>query len=529
MNTHSPYSPQPSSISQLSHMTHVHAHSHSPRTVSITMEDYLADDGGEEHQLDMDMVHDFGGEGMGVDMREFTRHDDLDETISHHELTGSTPHPPTSAASAGGGSNYGQTQPRAGSRGGREERSASGRGGGADGRPGTGGSQASGGLDTMFQTETGLDDEDDDDEESTGAKRRRGDKGSAFETEKDTQRRKIKIEYISDKSRRHITFSKRKAGIMKKAYELSILTGTQVLLLVVSETGLVYTFTTSKLQPLVQKQEGKSLIQACLNAPEGFGPDGEPADAGPVPATKAKNGGLAIRPHKLTPQATAAMAASAHAASGHPGDTSLPTPHSQSQSQSHAQQQIDAVSALGVGQGSPSARPKKRMPSKRRTASTAGDAKPDLPLPSEMPPVPPIPDIHRPASQQSTPQPRMIPNPIQQSPLTTSQFHLPSDYHHPSAPPPTAPTHYYQPAPEGTYYYASSPAPAPNPASRQGPGDVSGGTGQGGGQGQDGGQSGPTGYVLQHGHPQMYHNPQQQQQQQQHQQRERERLMGMGI
>lgn len=30
-------------------------------------------------------------------------------------------------------------------------------------------------------------------------------------------RRKIKIEYIEDKSRRHITFSKRKAGIMKKA------------------------------------------------------------------------------------------------------------------------------------------------------------------------------------------------------------------------------------------------------------------------------------------------------------------------
>lgn len=29
-------------------------------------------------------------------------------------------------------------------------------------------------------------------------------------------RRKIKIEYIHDKSRRHITFSKRKAGIMKK-------------------------------------------------------------------------------------------------------------------------------------------------------------------------------------------------------------------------------------------------------------------------------------------------------------------------
>lgn len=81
-------------------------------------------------------------------------------------------------------------------------------------------------------------------------------------------RRKIRIEYIEDKSKRHITFSKRKAGIMKKAYELSTLTGTQVLLLVVSETGLVYTFTTPKLQPLVTKPEGKNLIQACLNAPD---------------------------------------------------------------------------------------------------------------------------------------------------------------------------------------------------------------------------------------------------------------------
>ncbi|KAK4509414.1 Ubiquitin-conjugating enzyme E2 1 [Mucor velutinosus] len=81
-------------------------------------------------------------------------------------------------------------------------------------------------------------------------------------------RRKIEIEYIEDKSRRHITFSKRKAGIMKKAYELSTLTGTQVLLLVVSETGLVYTFTTPKLQPLVTRPEGKSLIQECLNAPD---------------------------------------------------------------------------------------------------------------------------------------------------------------------------------------------------------------------------------------------------------------------
>jgi hypothetical protein len=43
--------------------------------------------------------------------------------------------------------------------------------------------------------------------------------GDESDTEKPARRsgrRKIKIEYIEDKNRRHITFSKRKAGIMKK-------------------------------------------------------------------------------------------------------------------------------------------------------------------------------------------------------------------------------------------------------------------------------------------------------------------------
>ncbi|GME96518.1 unnamed protein product [Ambrosiozyma monospora] len=70
---------------------------------------------------------------------------------------------------------------------------------------------------------------------------------------------------------------------MKKAYELSVLTGTQVLLLVVSETGLVYTFTTPKLQPLVTRPEGKNLIQACLNAPEDPSNEEEEQEAPPQP------------------------------------------------------------------------------------------------------------------------------------------------------------------------------------------------------------------------------------------------------
>ena len=46
-----------------------------------------------------------------------------------------------------------------------------------------------------------------------------------------------------------------------QAYELSTLTGTQVMLLVASETGHVYTFATRKLQPMITSDAGKALIQ----------------------------------------------------------------------------------------------------------------------------------------------------------------------------------------------------------------------------------------------------------------------------
>ena len=51
-------------------------------------------------------------------------------------------------------------------------------------------------------------DDDDDDEDSKPGR----------------ERRKIEIKFIQDKSRRHITFSKRKAGIMKKVRRLPIVT-----------------------------------------------------------------------------------------------------------------------------------------------------------------------------------------------------------------------------------------------------------------------------------------------------------------
>ncbi|KAK4701851.1 pheromone receptor transcription factor, partial [Phenoliferia sp. Uapishka_3] len=141
-----------------------------------------------------------------------------------------------------------------------------------------------------FDPNSNQSDDDDDDEEASGRPKKKlrktvaaglvgpgaadsgldGGAGAGVEDDKDKGRRKIEIEYINKKEKRHITFSKRKAGIMKKAYELATLTGTQVLLLVVSETGIVYTFTTAKFQPLVgagpggNPSEGQRLIQACL-------------------------------------------------------------------------------------------------------------------------------------------------------------------------------------------------------------------------------------------------------------------------
>ena len=56
--------------------------------------------------------------------------------------------------------------------------------------------------------------------ESRGVKRQRQSTAADDDDDDDDkpgrERRKIEIKFIQDKSRRHITFSKRKAGIMKK-------------------------------------------------------------------------------------------------------------------------------------------------------------------------------------------------------------------------------------------------------------------------------------------------------------------------
>ena len=52
------------------------------------------------------------------------------------------------------------------------------------------------------------------------------------------------MKVIGDDNRRHVAFSKRKAGIINKAAELSVLTGSEVVVIVFSKYGKTYTFST---------------------------------------------------------------------------------------------------------------------------------------------------------------------------------------------------------------------------------------------------------------------------------------------
>nr|AGR53806.1 DAL21 protein [Picea abies] len=59
-------------------------------------------------------------------------------------------------------------------------------------------------------------------------------------------RGKIEIKKIDDVTSRQVTFSKRKAGIFKKAHELSVLCDAEVAVLIFSNTGRLYEYASSR-------------------------------------------------------------------------------------------------------------------------------------------------------------------------------------------------------------------------------------------------------------------------------------------
>lgn len=53
---------------------------------------------------------------------------------------------------------------------------------------------------------------------------------------------------------------------MKKARDLASLTGVQILVVIESSGGRVFTYATPKLQDVVQSERGRSLLQECLGS-----------------------------------------------------------------------------------------------------------------------------------------------------------------------------------------------------------------------------------------------------------------------
>jgi hypothetical protein len=74
-----------------------------------------------------------------------------------------------------------------------------------------------------------------------------------------TGRKKIDIKPIPYKLKRQITFSKRKTGLLKKVKELTTLTQTEALVILVSETGNPHSYATKKFHDMIRNADTKTL------------------------------------------------------------------------------------------------------------------------------------------------------------------------------------------------------------------------------------------------------------------------------
>ncbi|XP_050260232.1 MADS-box protein JOINTLESS-like isoform X18 [Quercus robur] len=67
-------------------------------------------------------------------------------------------------------------------------------------------------------------------------------------------RRKIQIKKIDNTTARQVTFSKRRRGLFKKAFELSTLCDAEIGLMVFSETGKLFEYASSSMQQVIERQ-----------------------------------------------------------------------------------------------------------------------------------------------------------------------------------------------------------------------------------------------------------------------------------
>lgn len=83
--------------------------------------------------------------------------------------------------------------------------------------------------------------------ENKKEKRREGERGIRVDcgdtqTRGEMGRKKIEVKLIEDRCNRHVTFCKRRSGLIKKARELSVLCDVEVGLVVFTNRGRLYEF-----------------------------------------------------------------------------------------------------------------------------------------------------------------------------------------------------------------------------------------------------------------------------------------------
>ncbi|GAB4848005.1 hypothetical protein Ancab_002665 [Ancistrocladus abbreviatus] len=83
-------------------------------------------------------------------------------------------------------------------------------------------------------------------------------------------RRKIPIATIGDKNKKHVTFSKRRLGLFKKASELCVLCGADLAIIAFSEVGKVFCFGHPTAESVIQRYlglgAGTTLITSSSNS-----------------------------------------------------------------------------------------------------------------------------------------------------------------------------------------------------------------------------------------------------------------------
>ncbi|XP_058751674.1 MADS-box transcription factor 17-like [Vicia villosa] len=73
-------------------------------------------------------------------------------------------------------------------------------------------------------------------------------------------RGKVVLERIQNKINRQVTFSKRRSGLLKKAFELSVLCDAEVALIIFSGLGKLFQYSSSDLNKIIEKYR-----QCCFN------------------------------------------------------------------------------------------------------------------------------------------------------------------------------------------------------------------------------------------------------------------------